>query len=60
MELLISAGLVIAFCVVLFWLTRKIPDSTLQTIAQMIVVLGGAVWLLTHFREIVHAIASCC
>lgn len=57
MEVLISFVIVVAVCVLLWWLAAKLP-APLNLIGQVIVVAGGAIWLITHVRDIVHAIAG--
>lgn len=57
MELLITAVIVVCVCVFLWWLAGKLPEP-MRLIAQIIVIAGGAIWLLTHIREIIHAIAG--
>jgi hypothetical protein len=56
MELIVSLVVVVMVCVVLYWLCQKLP-APLNMIGQIVVVAGGAIWLITHVREIIAAIA---
>lgn len=57
MELLITFVIVVCVCVLLWWLAGKLP-APLNLIGQIIVIAGGAIWLLTHVREIIRTIAG--
>lgn len=57
MELLISLVVVVLICIVLYWLVSKLP-APLNLIGQILVVVGGAIWLITHVHQIVGAIAG--
>ena len=56
-EIAVSALIVVALCILLWFLFAKAP-APINTIGQLIVVVGGCLWLITHLREIVHAIAG--
>ena len=56
-ELLITAALVALACYVVYWLASKFQPPA-REILQVIAVLSGAIWLLVHAREIIHAIAG--
>lgn len=58
MELLISFAIFIVVVIALMYLVRYIPDATLQTIAKVIIIVGALIWLLTHIRPLIHAIAG--
>ena len=57
MELLITLVIVVLVVGVLYWLAGKLP-SPMNMWAQIVVIAGGAIWLISHTREIVHAIAG--
>jgi hypothetical protein len=57
MELLITFVIVVCFVVLLWWLCAKLP-APLNLVGQIIVIAGGAIWFLTHIREIIHTIAG--
>ena len=55
--ILISLLVVIAFVILLYWLFGKAP-APINLIGQIIVVVIGAIWLITHIPEIVRAITG--
>ena len=57
MEIFIAFVIVVLVVVLLYWLAGKLP-SPLNLIGQIIVIAGGAIWLITHVREIIRAIAG--
>ena len=57
MEILITLLIVVLVVGVLYWLAGKLP-APLGTLAQIVVIVGGAIWLITHVRELIHAIAG--
>lgn len=57
MEILISFVVVVVVCVLLWWLASKLP-APLNLIGQIIVIAGGAIWLISNLRTIIHAIAG--
>ncbi len=57
MELIITFVVVVVVCYLLWWLAGKLP-APLNLIGQIIVIAGGAIWLISHVREIIHAIAG--
>ena len=57
MEIIITAVVVVLLVSFLFWLAGKLP-APLGLWAQIVVVAGGAIWLLTHVGAIIHAIAG--
>ena len=58
MELLITFAIFAIVVVGLWYLIRYLPDPTLQNVAKIIVVIGALIWLLTHIRAFIHAIAG--
>lgn len=57
MEILITLVIVVLVCAILYWVAGKLP-APLNLWAQIVVVAGGAIWLITHVREIIHGIAG--
>ena len=57
MEILISLVVVVCVVALLYWLVGKLP-APLNLIGQIIVIAGGAIWLITHIAAIIHAIAG--
>lgn len=57
-EILISLGIFVIVMIGLFYLATLIPKEPLKSAAMVILVIGGLIWLLTHIRPIVHAIAG--
>ena len=55
--ILISLLVVIAVVILLYWLFGKAP-APINLIGQIVVIVGGAIWLITHVRELIHAIAG--
>lgn len=58
MELLVTCLIFVLILVALFYLIRLIPDATLQTVAKVVVVVGALIWLITHVRLLIHALAG--
>lgn len=58
MELLISLLIFVVIVVAALYLVRLIPDATIQTVARVIIVVAALIWLVTHIRPIIHAIAG--
>lgn len=56
-EVLITLVIAVIVFYILYWLAGKLP-AEMATVARIIVVAGGLLWLLYHAREIIHAIAS--
>ena len=57
MEILITLVIVVLLVTALYWLAGKLPPP-LNLWAQIVVVAGGFIWLLTHVSAIIHAIAN--
>ena len=57
MELLITMLVVVVVCYLFYWLAGKLP-APINQIAQIIVIAGGAIWLVMNIRNIIHAIAG--
>ncbi len=57
MELLITLVVVVLLCSILYWVAGKLP-APLNLWVQIVVIAGGAIWLLTHVGEIIRAIAG--
>lgn len=57
MEILITLVIVVLVCAILYWVAGKLP-APLNLWAQIVVVAGGAIWLITHVREIIRSIAG--
>lgn len=58
MELLITFLIFLVILIGLFYLVKFLPDPTLQTVARVILVVGALLWLVTHLRQLVHAVAA--
>lgn len=56
-ELLITFVIVCVVVIVLWWCAGKLP-APMSTVAQFAVIAGGCLWLITHIRSIIHAIAG--
>jgi len=58
-ELLIQ---VVIFAVVMYalWYVSGLLQDPWQKVLRVLILTGGFIWLITHIRPIIHAIASCC
>ena len=57
MEILITLVVVVLVVAILYWLAGKLPPP-LNVWAQIVVIAGGAIWLVTHVAGLIHAIAG--
>ena len=57
MEILITLLIVVLACCILYWFAGRITAPLGQWV-QIVIIAAGAIWLLTHVREIVHGIAN--
>ena len=57
MEMLITVVIVVLVVCILYWAAGKLPAPLGQWV-QIVVIAGGAIWLLMNVRNIIHAIAG--
>ena len=57
MEIWVTCLIVVAVVILVYWFAKKLPEP-LNLIVQLIAIGGGAIWLITHMRELIHTIAG--